>query len=167
MYRFLIDFSQQRLYWVLLLLLGIALEGGALYYQYVLGEPPCVLCIHVRMAVFAFMLVALFAIFCNGSIALVRLLHGINVVAMLWLLERSYQVLAVERGWVFGDCEIALGTPDWFALDKWIPAIFEVKTSCGYTPYLLFEITMAEGLLVISSLTLLASLVLFITSWLE
>ena len=82
-----------------------------------------------------------------------------------WLVERSWQVLAVERAWVFGDCDMDLDMPAWFALDKWLPSVFEVQTSCGYTPFVLFEITMAEALLVISIVLLIISSILFVSSW--
>ena len=71
----------------------------------------------------------------------------------------------MERGWVFGDCTMELGMPAWLALDKWAPTIFEVQTSCGYTPLILFNITMAETLLVISLLLLIISAALFVASW--
>ncbi len=165
MQQFLVDLGKQRRYWALLVLVGLALEGGALYYQYVLDEWPCVLCIHVRMAVLAFVLLAMMAIFFTGSVMAMRLFHGLNSLLMGWLVERSWQVLAVERGWVFGDCGMSLGLPEWFALDKWLPSVFEVQTACGYTPVILFNITMAESLLVISIALLIISAALFVTSW--
>jgi len=167
MLDFLIELSRQRRYWLALLLTGIALEGAALYYQYALDEWPCVLCIHVRMLVMAFILLAALALCCTQSLAMMRLLHAVNSLVMLWLLERSWQVLAVERGWVFGDCDMELGMPAWFALDKWLPSVFEVQTSCGYSPLILFNISMAEALLVISILLVIMSATLFVTSWLD
>jgi len=149
----------------MLLLIGIALEGAGLYYQYALDEWPCVLCIHVRILVLAFILLALLGLFCTRLVPLLRLLHALNSLVMLWLVERSWQVLAVERGWIFGDCSMELGMPAWFALDKWLPSVFEVQTACGYTPLLLFNITMAEALLVISGVLLIMSATLFVTSW--
>lgn len=79
----------------------------------------------------------------------------------------GFSLLAVERGWIFGDCDLNLGLPEWFALDKWIPALFEVQTSCGYTPLMIFEITMAEALVVISVLMLIMSATVFIASWFD
>ena len=84
---------------------------------------------------------------------------------MVGLVERSWNVLAVERGWIFGSCELDLGMPAWFALDKWVPSLFEVQTSCGYTPLILFNITMAEVLLVFSALLLIISAAVFFASW--
>ena len=167
MKEFLLHLSTQRRYWAALILIGAALEGGALYYQYVLDEWPCVLCIHVRIWVVAFMLLAMVAIFCTNSIVAMRIAHFLNVGIIIGLLERSWRVLAVERGWIFGDCDMDLGMPAWFALDKWFPSLFEVQTSCGYTPLILFDITMAESLLVISALMLIMSAAVFIASWLD
>jgi disulfide bond formation protein DsbB len=167
MQQFLVELGKQRRYWALLILVGLALEGGALFYQYVLDELPCVLCIHVRMAVIAFVLLATVAIFFTGSTMAMRFCHGLNSLIMAWLAERSWQVLAVERGWVFGDCGLSLGMPEWFAVDKWLPSVFEVQTSCGYTPIIVFDITMGESLLVISIALLIMSAALFVTSWLD
>jgi len=63
MKQFLIDLSGQRRYWAALVLVGIAMEAAALYYQYVLDEWPCVLCIHVRIWVMAFILLGIVAYF--------------------------------------------------------------------------------------------------------
>ncbi len=167
MKEFLVNLSTQRRYWATLILIGAALEGGALYYQYVLDEWPCVLCIHVRIWVVAFMLLAMVAIFCTNSIVATRIAHFLNVGIMVGLLERSWRVLAIERGWIFGDCDMDLGMPAWFALDKWFPSLFEVQTSCGYTPLIIFDITMAESLVVISALMLIMSAAVFIASWLD
>ena len=77
---------------------------------------------------------------------------------------------AVERGWVFGDCTMDLGMPSWLswlALDKWLPWLFEVQTTCGYTPLIAFNITMAETLLVFSVLLVIAGVTIFLASWLK
>lgn len=165
MKQLLIELSQQRRYWLALILIGLALEGAALYYQYALDEWPCVLCIHVRIWVMAFVLLGLLALVVNARDGARRVLHGLNCLLMIGLLERSWQVLAVERGWIFGDCDMELGMPAWFALDKWAPWMFEVQTSCGYTPLIVFDISMAELLVVIAAGLLLLSAAIFIASW--
>lgn len=167
MKRLLIELAHQRRYWLALALLGIALEAAALYYQYALDEWPCVLCIHVRILVVAFVLLAIAGLFLARYSTATRILHGVNTLVMLALVERSWQVLAVERGWIFGDCDLDLGLPAWFALDQWFPWIFEVRTSCGYTPFVLFQITLAEVLMVITVLLALLSAALFVASFFE
>lgn len=163
--QFLINLSQQRRYWAALVVLGIFLEAAALYYQYALDEWPCVLCIHVRIWVMALVLLGCLALVFKASTPARRLFHGLNIVVMLGLLERSWRVLAVERGWIFGDCEMDLGMPSWFAIDQWAPWLFEVQTSCGYTPLIAFDISMAEALLAISTVLLILSAAVFIASW--
>ena len=158
------QFSQSKLYWILLITLGLSLEAAALYHQYVLDEWPCVLCIHIRVWISGFIVLAVLALLVGSNRWLTRGLHLVNTVIMAGFVERSWQTLAVERGWVFGDCDMESGLPSWFALDKWFPAIFEVQTACGYTPLILFNISMAEVLMVVSSSLLGASLVLLAVS---
>ena len=165
MIQTLINLSMQRRYWAALVLTGFILEASALYYQYVLDEWPCVLCIHIRIWIVAFILLGIVAYFSTHSKSAMRLAHGLNTLLLAGLVERSWKVLAVERGWIFGDCDMDLGMPAWFALDKWLPSLFEVQTSCGYTPLILFNISMAEVLLVFSVLLLIISAVLFFASW--
>ncbi len=147
--------SHGRGWWLFLLLLGLGLEATALYYQYGLDEPPCVLCIHVRIGVLLMMLAALIGLLGAG-----RLAHLLNLLVQAWLIERSWQLLAIERGWSFGECDMLLGTPDWLPLDRWFPLIFEVKTACGYTPLLPGGVSMAEALMGLFSLLGLVSLLL-------
>ena len=163
--QFLARLGRHRLYWIALVLFGLALEGGALYYQYVLDEWPCVLCIHVRIWVMAIVLLGILALFFTQIRKAMLLFHGLSVILAIGLLERSWKVLAVERGGIFGDCDMELGMPPWFALDKWVPWLFEVQTSCGYTPLIAFNISMAEVLLVISAALLLSCSTLFLASW--
>lgn len=163
--RILVMLCHSRLYWAALALFGLALEAGALYYQYVLDEWPCLLCIQIRIWIMAFILLSILALFFTRSVFAMRLFHGGSLLIMIGLLERSWRVLAVERGWIFSACEMDLGMPSWFALDKWFPLLFEVQTSCGYTPLILFNITMAEVLFVVSAGLLLLCATLFVVSW--
>ncbi len=167
MLDFIIRLGGQRRYWVALILIGIALEAAALYYQYVLDEWPCVLCIHVRLWLAAMVLLALFALFFTRSATAMKVLHALNVAILAILVERSWRVLAIERGWIFGECDMDLGTPDWFAPDRWLPFLFEVQTTCGYSPLIVFNITMAELLLLISGLMLVGGAAVFAARWLE
>jgi disulfide bond formation protein DsbB len=92
------------------------------------------------------------------------LAHLLTVLVAAGLLERSYQLLGTERGFTFGDCGLDLGLPSWLALDSWFPAVFQVQTSCGYTPELLFGVTMAEALIVFSAIFVLFSLTMMFAS---
>jgi len=165
MKQLLIDLSLQRRYWVALVILGILLESAALYSQYVQGEWPCVLCIHIRIWILGFIVIGLAAILFNRWTPVIQFAHLLNSIVMAGFVERSWRVLAVERGWIFGSCDMDAGLPHWFALDQWFPALFEVQAACGYTPLILFDITMAEILLVLSALLFSLSVALFTASW--
>ncbi|MDH5425678.1 MAG: disulfide bond formation protein B [Gammaproteobacteria bacterium] len=158
----ILNLSQSRYYWIAWLLLGLTLEAMALFYQYVLDYFPCVLCIHVRVWVLAVITVAIGAIFAYKN-TFVRLSSQLLMLLISGgLLERSYQLLGTERGFVFAECNMESGLPGWFALDQWFPAVFKVWEACGYTPELLFGITMAEALIVLTSLMLLISIIVIV-----
>jgi disulfide bond formation protein DsbB len=150
------------LYWLALALIGLSFEAVALFYQYVLEEMPCVLCIQVRLWVMALIMVALLVLLLRRLRFIPVAGHLLTVVIAAGLLERSYQLLGTERGFVFGECGFDLGLPGWFTPDVWFPALFEVQTTCGYTPELLFGITMAEALIVVSAVFVPVSLAMMV-----
>jgi protein dithiol:quinone oxidoreductase len=54
--------------------------------------------------------------------------------------------------------------PSWLALDQWFPLVFGVKESCGYTPQMMFGVSMAEALIVVFPLLFLISLLMLVAS---
>ncbi|MDH5518866.1 MAG: disulfide bond formation protein B [Gammaproteobacteria bacterium] len=162
MFNKLLEISQSKYYWLGLMVFAVGLELSALFYQYVLDYLPCVLCIHVRIWVFAIVVVAAISLGLLKSISLQIVSQLMMTVISLGLFERSYQLLGTERGFVFGDCNMESGLPFWFAVDKWLPAVFEVQAACGYTPELFFTITMSEALITLSVLLLLLSVTMLV-----
>ena len=163
-FRKLAKIGKSVWYWLALALLCLASEGVALFYQHVLDELPCVLCIHVRLLMLALILISLAGMFLHRFKWPNVLAHLLTVLVAAGLLERSYQLLGTERGFTFGDCGLDPGLPSWLALDSWFPAVFGVQTSCGYTPELLFGVTMAEALIVFSAIFVLFSLTMMFAS---
>ncbi|MEX0624339.1 disulfide bond formation protein B [Saccharospirillum sp.] len=146
-------------YWLAIVLVGLGLEGVALFYQHVLGEPPCVLCIHARVWTLGGIIA--------GSVGLIlHRLHWARLVAQLGvvisiagLMERSYRAMQVERGTYEGVCGFDPGFPSWMPLDVWFPNVFEVWTMCGYSPNFILGLTMVEGLTYGSGVLLAIALV--------
>jgi disulfide bond formation protein DsbB len=64
--------------------------------------------------------------------------------------ERSFYLYEIENFRGDGSCEFSLGMPDWFAVDRWLPSLFEVRNICSYTPEIAFGVSMAEALISIS-----------------
>lgn len=156
--------SRSAWHWLLLIIIGLTAESVALIYQYALDYRPCVMCIHARIWLLAFIAVAALALLIRHSRKLLAVAHIFIILIMVGLAERSYQLLGTERGWNFGSCDFDLGLPGWLALQEWFPAIFKVWEACGYTPELLLGITMAEGLLVLSCAVMLTSAALAIAT---
>jgi len=140
-------FLRSRWYWLTLVLLGIALLSVALYYQYALGDEPCQVCIHARLWVVAFTLIALIMLI-TPQITLVRVLGNLGVlIAGAGLFERSRYLYRLENGIGDGSCQFQLGMPNWFAVDRWMPWLFEVRNLCSFTPEMLLGLSMAETLM--------------------
>ena len=81
------------------------------------------------------------------------------LVSSIGLGERSYYLYEIENFRGDGSCQFTLGMPDWFAVDRWFPVLFEVRNICSYTPEIAFGVSMAEALLGISILIATTSLI--------
>lgn len=141
-----------RVLWWAMLLSGVGMFMAALYWQYALGEDPCQVCIQARLWVVAIALIGTVMLVLPDSAA--ARLGGLVLllISSVGLGERSYYLYEIENFRGDGSCQFTLGMPDWFAVDRWFPALFEVRNICSYTPEIAFGISMAEALLVIAAL---------------
>jgi len=158
------DISHSKWYWFAYIIIGFNLMASALYFQYFLDEPPCVSCIHIRLWISLLVIVAIVALFVSDNKIMNLFANLSTLLIAVAFIERSYFSLGVERGFIFSDCGFSLGLPTWFAIEQWLPWLYRVETPCGYTPELLFGITMAEMLVLMSVVFLLVSFVVFIAS---
>ena len=153
-----------RQYWVGLALVAVAAFAVALYYQYGVGDEPCQVCIHARLWVAALILIG--AVMCwlplNRGTLLVG--NGLVVVSGAGLGERAWYLYQLENGIGNGSCQFELGMPDWFAVDRWFPSLFEVRNLCSFTPEMLLGLSMAESLMLFAiGLCCIAMTALFMT----
>jgi len=147
--------TQNRLIWLSLLVFSLALEGAALVFQYVLDYGPCILCVQIRAVLLVIALIALGALLLPKVTKIsAPLLTLPSSAAFVWL---CYQVLGIERGWFEGSCTFEPAFPSWIPLHEWLPSVFEPWELCGYTPDIIFGITMAEMLMAISIIYLVIS----------
>ena len=150
--------TQKKYYWLAYIAGSFILLATALYYQHVLEEQPCVVCIQMRLWISLLLVVAIIGLF-SRKIKIINSLINLSVILIAaGMVERSYLLLGTERGFIFSDCGFSLGLPEWFAIEDWLPWLYRIETSCGYTPEIAFNITMAEALITISSLLLLLSI---------
>ena len=152
-------------YWLVYMFGGIFLIAAALYYQYFRDEQPCTMCIQVRLWITLFIIVSFIGLLSRNGKKINSLAQLSIVLIAGALVERSYQLLGTERGFLFSNCGVDLGFPTWFAIEEWLPWIFRVETSCGYTPEIFFGITMAESLMVMSVILLIVSFCIFLVSF--
>ncbi len=154
------DLLTSRWYGALFVAAGTGLLLAALFYQYVLEEEPCQVCIHARLWVTAWILAGLMILLLPQHFFGRSLGHLSIIVASIGLGERALYLYRLENGIGDGSCEFQLGMPDWFAVDRWIPWLFEVRNLCSYTPEIAFGVSMAEALLGIAvTASLIAGLV--------
>jgi len=115
------------------------------------------MCIHMRLWVMLLFIVGVFGILTTDRPVANFVSQAAVLGIAIGMAERAYMLLGTERGFVFSDCGFSLGLPEWLALEEWFPALFRIETSCGYTPEILFGITMAESLMVLSVILVLTS----------
>lgn len=152
--------ASSGLYWLALSAFSLLNLVVALYYQYALNEWPCVLCIQIRLWFSVLLLIGIIGFFLRHYPWLGLLSHLASLLVALGLVERSYMLLGTEKGFVFSDCGFDAGLPAWLALEDWLPWLYRVETSCGYTPELLLGLTMAEALMALSLVLLVLSLLM-------
>ncbi len=159
------NISHSPWYWLVYIVSGLTLLAAALYYQHVLDLPPCLLCIQVRLWISLLVIASFAGLLTRSNSAMNAVAHLSIMMIAVALIERSYQLLGTERGFVFGDCGFDLGMPAWFAIEEWLPWLYRVETSCGYTPEIIFGITMAEAMMALSVLLLPVSFCVFLASF--
>jgi len=139
--------KSDRVLWAGICLISAAMLATALFYQYALKTLPCVLCIHARLWVAGLLVLSLIGLITRAKLALQPIMSITALGFSVGLGETAYGLLSTEKGWQIGSCSFDAGLPTWFALDEWIPSVFMPLEPCGYTPELVFGITMAEGLM--------------------
>lgn len=158
------NFSLKPIYWAGYILGGLLLLGFALFYQHILEELPCVVCIQIRLWISWLVIIALMGFFMK-QVRLFNIIAQLGlVVGAIGLAERSYLLLGTEKGFIFGGCGFNLGLPAWFAVEQWLPWIYKVEASCGYTPEIVFGITMAEVLMVLSVVLVVISTIMLLAT---
>jgi disulfide bond formation protein DsbB len=152
-------------FWLILIVLCLALEAAALVYQYVFYYDPCVLCVHIRAWVLGIMLASILGLLLRKQRLGLILSNFLVFVCSLGFVERSYQTLGTEMGFVTGACSMNPNFPSFLALNKWLPSVFEPLTSCGYTPWIIPQIlSMAQTLMALSVVMALGMLLMLIVS---
>lgn len=152
---------QRNWFWLAIIGVCVALEGGALFYQHVLEIYPCELCIYVRVWIAGIFLLAIAGLLLKRSTLGGLIACTSGLVLSLGLATETYNLMVVEYNWGGGGaCSFFPNFPEWAPLDQWIPFLFQVQEVCKATPEIIFGISMADSLAIVS----LALIVIFAVS---
>ncbi|PSJ47097.1 disulfide bond formation protein DsbB [Zobellella taiwanensis] len=155
-------FSRTRLAWGLLAAGSTALLLIALFFQYVQGYAPCVMCVYQRAA-----LVGVIAAALLGWLAPAHSMAG--PLALLGWLAASIEGYLLAREHVgyqldpspFNQCSTFAEFPAWFQLDVWLPALFYPSGDCSQIDWSWLGLSMPQWLMgIFAVLALLAALFL-------
>lgn len=152
-------------FWLMLIVLCIALEAAALVYQYVFYYDPCVLCVHIRAWILGILVASILGLMLRNSRVGLIISNLLVLIGSLGFAERSYQTLGTEMGFVTGACSMNPNYPSFLPLNTWLPSVFEPLTSCGYTPWVIPQlVSMAQTLMALAVVLVIGMLLMLIAS---
>jgi len=166
MLKFINQLSNRRLPWIMLALAALGLELAALYFQYQLNLPPCVLCVYERTAVMGILF--------SGVIAALApwMLIFRGVAILIWGVSAGWGLqLAIKHTGMqlfpspSNTCDFAANYPDWAKLDEWFPWLFQPTGFCEEIQWQFFGFTMPQTMIVVYALYLLALLLVVLSQF--
>lgn len=137
--------------WFLLTISALGLEIAALYFQYVLGLAPCIMCIYQRTALWGIFAAGIVGMLGNKSMPLRLLsyiLWGISSVWGLLIAIEHVDIQTSEFSFMYV-CEIVPNFPQWAPLHEWLPLLFEATGDCGEINWQFFNFTMPQMMIVV------------------
>ncbi|MFC0048266.1 disulfide bond formation protein DsbB [Rheinheimera tilapiae] len=148
--------------WLLMSAFAGALLITALYFQYVMGLAPCIMCVYQRFAIVGILLSGLVGAFgCQYS--LVRWLAYTGwLLSSGWGLKIAHDQVLEEQlvlSGGFSSCGIFPDFPTWLPLHEWIPEVFKPTGMCGEILWTLFGYSMPFWMRITFALFFIAGLV--------
>ena len=165
--KFLSDLTTNTNSWRLLAFAALALELCALFFQYILGLAPCIMCIYQRVALWSIFLAGIVGAFGYGFVLTRMLAYGLWGVGAIWgliiALEHVEKQEAANSPMSFlYSCDLFPNFPSWAPLHEWIPFLFEASGDCGEIAWQFMGLSMPQWMVVIFavfSVTFIAVLV--------
>lgn len=155
----LVRFSRTRTAWALLTIGSLALLLIALYYQYVQGYAPCVMCVYQRAALGGVILAGILGWLAPGNMVTsnVALAGWFGASAEGFLLAREHVGYQLNPS-PFHQCSTVAEFPAWLQLEIWWPAVFYPSGDCSSIDWQWLGLTMPQWLMgVFAVLTALAA----------
>ena len=145
---FIQSFARHRFAWLMLLLLGLGLEGCGLYFQYELRLAPCVNCVYERAFYLSFIAAGLIGFLCPSNFLfrnLANLIFLSGSVGGTYIALEHLNSLNITG---FGaSCKLTPDFPSYLKLDEWLPWMFSPTGTCGPLDWSLFGFNMPQCIL--------------------
>jgi disulfide bond formation protein DsbB len=137
--------------WLLLALSAFALELTALFFQYVMGLEPCIMCIYQRVAMAGIGFAGLIGYFACKSLIARLLAYAFWGVGAIWglLIAIEHVEMQTSSGSLFFSCEFIPNFPSWAPLHEWIPFLFEATGDCGEISWSFLGYSMPQWMIVV------------------
>ena len=119
------ELSLNRTAWILLAIIALLLESTGLYFQYVMGLQPCVMCVYERLAISGLLLSGIIGAI-SPRLKLTRyyaiLMWCYRAIKGLLLAIRHTDYQLNPSPW--NQCEFKPDFPQTMPFDQWFPQIF-------------------------------------------
>lgn len=119
------DLSLNRSSWILLSLVALGLELSGLYFQYIMGLQPCVMCVYERLAIMGLIISGIIGAI-SPRLKLARylaiLVWGYSAIKGLLIAIRHTDYQLNPSPW--NQCEFKPDFPQTLPFDQWFPQIF-------------------------------------------
>ena len=160
------NWQQYRLTWVIMLITTLFLEGCALYFQYVMKLEPCEMCVYQRLAVIMLSVVSLWMLIAPSNIFIRLSGYGLWGVSGLYGLQKAMtQTGAYDTfGTAAQSCNFYPTFPFELPLHDWLPSVFMPMGFCGADEWSFVGMNMAEWMVVVFAIYLLAAATCVISS---
>lgn len=149
--KFLNDLSLNPRAWQLLAVSALGLEFAALYFQYVLGLAPCIMCIYQRTAIWAIFFAGIIGgLFAENVFA--RLIsYGLWATGAIWGLIIAIEHVDMQTSPLsfLYSCDIVPNFPSWAPLNEWLPFLFEASGDCGKIDWQFLDYSMPQWMVVV------------------
>ena len=148
--KFLSHLATDSRAWFLLTMSALGLEITALYFQYVLGLAPCIMCIYQRTAIWGIFAAGILGSLGNKLIItrlLAYILWGTSAVWGFNLAVEHVDMQTSEFSFMY-TCEIVPNFPQWAPLHEWLPLLFEANGDCGDINWQFLNFSMPQVMIV-------------------
>ena len=158
--------ARHRFSWIMLLLLGIVLEGCGLYFQYQLRLPLCVNCVYERAFYLTFIVAGLIGFLSPTNVLLRNLAILIFMAGSAGGLVVAFDhITSVYQTGFGGSCKLVPSFPSFLPLNEWLPWMFQPNAACEKLDWSLLGFSMPEWIFCSFACGLVVSVLFFISQF--